>query len=132
MSHLELNPHTVNGQFAIVWHCVGGGDQRPLAHRQRLAQAGIDVTAFARRQHGTKLIDGAAAHSRPGDNVFRDRMLHETGRCVDVRFAGGNVFVTGDTLHAAPVVNVVVGVEHGNHRLFRAVLVVQLQTCFGS
>ena len=89
------------------------------------------MAAFARRQHGAELVDCAATHGRSGNDILGYGVFHKTGRRIDMGFARRDILIAGHALDAAPVVDVVVGVEHGDDRLLRAVLVVQVQTGLG-
>ena len=127
VGHLKLDLYTIDGQVTVIRHGIGWCNQGAITLRQRLAQARIHMAAFARRQHGAELVNGTAAHRWPGNHVLGDRVLHKAGRRIDTRFAGCHIFIAGHALYAAPVVDVVMGVEHRNNRLLRTVLVVQLQ-----
>src|SRR3546814_5665876 len=67
-----------------------------------------------------------AAQRVSGEDILGDRCLEEALRSVDFNGTGPNVRFVDDAAHAAEVVDVAVGVDHGLNRLLAAVAIVEV------
>ncbi|MNR13200.1 hypothetical protein D3C85_1295950 [compost metagenome] len=105
----------------------GGRDQRDGAVGQCLRTAKIQLTAIASGQGGTELVLGASTHGVAGHDIFGNRMLHEPRRCDDLYLARLDVSFIDDAFDAAIMVDMTVVVDHRQHRLFRAMRVVEIE-----
>ena len=99
---------------------VGGRNQRDRAERDALAQAGIDLAAFAARQHRAELEQRAAEHRVARDHVFAHRRRHEARGRPDRHLARRHVVGADDPAHAAEVIDVAVRIDDRDHRLVAA------------
>ena len=124
--HLEHDPHPVDDQLLARGGDVDGGrDQGGLAQRGRLPQAGPDLTGRPLGERRPVHVPGPAGHGRAGVHVLGHRVVHEPLGGDHLGAARGHVVVGDDPLHAAEVVDVGVGVDHGHHRPRTTVLGVE-------
>jgi hypothetical protein len=99
-----------------VGDVLGRGDEAGRRERDRLAEPAVDVTARAGREQRSELVERPAGHREPGDDVLADRLVQEVLGCDDAAVAGVDRLLARDAEHAAEVVGVGVGVDHGGDR----------------
>ena len=104
-----------------------GVDQRDGASRGGLAQARSHPAARAAGQRGAVHVARAAGHRRPGIDVLRDRVLHETFWRDDLDPARVDIVLGHDPLDPAEVIDMAVSVDDRHDRPVTAVLAVQRQ-----
>ncbi len=126
--HLELELDAIDRAcLAGFFHGVVWLDQAEITARCGFAQPGIDLSARAGRQHGAVLIQRAASHGVAGKDVLGHGFLKEAGRGDHLDFAAPDIGFVDHALHAAVVIRVAMGVDHGDHRLLRPMLEIEIQ-----
>ena len=124
--HLEFEFDPVDAAPVSGRHDqIGRPQQRHRAHRHRLAEAAIDLSARALGQQRPELILRAPQHRRAGDDVFRNRVLHEQVGRDDRNLAAGQRLLIEHAARAAPMVGMGVGEDDGRHRPLAAMLEIQ-------
>ena len=131
-SQLEDDFDAVNPvRFDRLFDQVGRRDQRHRADRNAFAETGIDLAAFAARQHRAELEQRAAEHRVAGDHILADRGGHETRRRPDCHSAGRHVIGVDDSADAAEVIDMAVSIDDRDHGLLRDVLAVEVKGGLG-
>ena len=77
---------------------------------------------WSRLEQHTELIHPAAVHGEPGDHVLGDRLAQEVLGSDHAAASGVDIGLRGHAQHAAEVVDVRVGVDHGDHRALAEML----------
>ncbi len=109
---------------------VGRLEQRHGTRRGGGAKTSADLAFGVRLQQVAVHIAGATTHRGTGHNVLGNRFFHESGRGVDFYFASLHVGFINHAADAAVVVNMAVGEQDGDNRLFTAVGVVEIHRFF--
>ena len=125
---MEFDLNAVDGpRFVGLLDEIVGWNQRRRSPRQRLAEAGVDLPTLADGQRAAELVLRAPSHGVAGDDVLGDRVVHEAIGRDHLDLARLRVFLRDDTLPAAEVIGMAVGVDHRDHRLGRPVLEIEFQ-----
>ena len=121
---LEDDPHPVERLFLPGVGDVERRRQQPdRAGRSAGAEPDPHLPGGAHRQRRAGVVQAPAQHRHPGVDVLGDRVLEESVRGDD-RYRGARVH---HPEHAAEVVDVRMGVDHGGDRPVAPVLPVQRQ-----
>ena len=119
---LELDPDAVQHELlAGLGDLDGGSHQCRGPGGDPLAQALVHVALLVGRQEHPELVGGPATHGGSGDHVLGDRLVQESLRGHDRNLAGLHPGPVDHAQHAAVVVDVGVGVDHGRDRSFAQV-----------
>ena len=125
---LELHADAVDGaRVAGPGDRVGRDDQGHAAGRGRLAQASPDLAGGASVEGGAVHVAGPPRHRRARVDVLGDGVLDKALGRDDRAPPGVDILLRGDTLHAAEVVHVAVGVDHRDDRSIAPVRPVQIE-----
>ena len=125
---LEHDPHTVDDQLlARARDLLGRCDQVGRRDRDRLAEPAVDVRPRSGLEQHTELVHPAPVHGEPGDHVLGDRLAQEVLGRDHAAATGVDVGLRGHAEHAAEVIDVRVGVDHGDHGPLAEMLVGQRQ-----
>ena len=84
------------------------------------------MTPLALGQEVAELVLRPAQHRVSSDDVFSDRILHEPVGGDDQDLAGPDVILVQDTVDAAPVIHVRVGVDDRDDRPLAAMLEIKV------
>ena len=100
--------------------------------RDALAETLPDIAIRVAGQQGAVLIKESPVHGISGKDVLRDQCLHEAVGGDDLDLAGAHIRFIDDAAHAAPVVGMVMRIDHGGDgKSLANVLLEQLQTRAG-
>ncbi|MNO93834.1 hypothetical protein D3C76_854410 [compost metagenome] len=128
--------HEVIGQaidhlfLAVFFNDIGRSDQRDVPGRGGGSQPGTHLTFGVGFQQVTVHIAGAAAHHVTGHDVFCDGGFHKSGGCINLHFARFHIRFIHHAAHAAVVVHVAVGINHGYHRFLTAIFKIEIHPDF--
>ena len=111
---LEHHPHAIDLEL-LDRPCrrSGGRDQPGGAGRHALAEALADIAMRAGRQQQAVLVEQPPVHGVAGIDVLGDREVHEVDGRDDGNLPRPHVRFIDDAAHAAPMVAMGVGIDHG-------------------
>ena len=131
--HLEFKFEAIEGAFVTRRHDeIGRTQQGHRARSHRLAQTAIDLSAHALCQEWSELILRAPQHRGTGDDVFRNRMLHEEIGRNDRDFAARHRLIIEHAARATPMVGMGVGKDDSGHRASAAMSKIELHRGAGA
>ena len=113
--HLEFDLHAVDGvRLTRLSDVDGRDDDRDLAGRRGLPETAAHLALRSAVQHGAVHVGRTARHGRARVDVLLHRMLGKAFRGKHRHLAGIHVRLRGDAEHAAEMIDMAVGVDHGD------------------
>ena len=129
--HQEIELQAVDDFFLTGFDdWLGWGNDSRQTCCQRDAQTVADISLWVTRQKQTVGEQSTATHNIAQQYVFADGFFHKACRGDNLHFARYHVIFRDNAFHTAIVIGMAMGINNGNNRFLRTMLIVEVKAGF--